>query len=60
MPSGTCKAYNSSNGVWIADFTATGASILNGAPVVSSDLLFVASSSKTYIFNLATRTLLRR
>lgn len=56
---GLVKAYNSTNGVWIADFTATGASNLNGAPVVSSDLLFVASSSKTYIFHLATRTLLQ-
>lgn len=56
---GLVKAYNSSNGVWMADFTAPGASTLNGAPVVSSDLLFVASTSKTYIFNLATRALLQ-
>lgn len=56
---GLVKAYNSSTGAWISDFTATGASSLNGAPVVSSDLLFIASSSKTYIFNLATRVLLQ-
>lgn len=56
---GLVKAWNSSTGAWIADFTATGESSLNGAPVVSSDLLFIGSATKTYIFNLATRALLQ-
>jgi large repetitive protein len=56
---GMVKAYNSSTGAWIADFTAASETYLNGAPVVSSDLLFVASSTKTYIFNLATRAVLQ-
>jgi len=56
---GMVKAYNGSAGNWIADFTATGESTLTGAPVVSSDLLFIGSSSKTFIFDLATRGILQ-
>lgn len=57
---GTVKAYNSFTGTWIADFSIPGVNSLS-SPVVSSDLLFVSSSSsaKTYIFNLATRSLLQ-
>ncbi len=56
---GTVKAYNSSTGTWIADYTIPGESLLNGSPVVSSDLLFVSSTTRTCIFNLVTRSLLQ-
>ena len=56
---GVVKAYNSSTGDWIADFTAADESSLNGAPVVSSDLLFIGSARKTYIFDLATQAILQ-
>lgn len=56
---GIVRAHNSSTGFLIADFIATGESSLNGALVVSNDLLFASSTTKTYIFNLTTRDILQ-
>ena len=56
---GVVKAFNASTGRSVADYTAGTETGLNGAPVVSNDLLLIGSSSKTYIFNQATRALIQ-
>lgn len=56
---GQIKSYNSITGTWIGDFIAPGETLLNGAPVVSNDLLIIGSSTKTYLFSLVTRQLLQ-
>ncbi|MFZ2279090.1 MAG: tandem-95 repeat protein [Prosthecobacter sp.] len=56
---GVVKGFNASSGRSVADYTAGTETSLNGAPVVSNDLLMIGSSSKTYIFNLATRALIQ-
>ncbi len=56
---GLVKTFNATTGRWMADYTAPGETLLNGAPVVSNDLLLIGSASKTYIFNLNTRALIQ-
>ncbi|SKA95114.1 PQQ-like domain-containing protein [Prosthecobacter debontii] len=56
---GKVKAYNSVTGRWLSDFTAGSETSLQGVIVVTNDLLFVSSNTKTYIFNLATKSVVQ-
>lgn len=57
LAGGVVKSYGASSGQWLGDFTATGETALANAPIVTNDLLLAASTTKTYIFKLATRQL---
>ena len=52
---GTVKTYGMSSGTPLGDFVAPGETALSYSPTVAGDALIVASGSKTYLFNLATR-----
>ena len=56
---GVVKAYHAASGAWIADYTAAHEASLTRTPVVSNDLLFVSSSTKTHIIDLQTRATLQ-
>ncbi|MDZ4289432.1 MAG: Ig-like domain-containing protein, partial [Prosthecobacter sp.] len=55
------RAHNTTTGRTVADYSSGSgdAFTFTGSPVISHDLLFAGTSSKTYIYNLATRALLQ-
>jgi uncharacterized repeat protein (TIGR01451 family) len=58
-PNSQVNAYNLADGSLRGSFIATNDTGLSGQPIVTDDSLLVASSSKTYIFNLQTYQLVQ-
>jgi len=56
---GRVRAYNSGSGRLLRDYLAPSETTLLSSPSVTDDLVIAASSTKTYLFNLATGTVVQ-